>query len=156
MTPPVGALVDNVTVPVEVAPPATEVGDKVSELSVIAPIVKVAETGLDAALADMLAGVELATVVVVILNVAVVAPAFTTTDVGTVAALKLLLSVTLIPPEGATPLRVTVPIEVPPPITEAGFRESAVGQGGLTVKATPVEVDPNAAVIVGITFDPVD
>jgi len=76
---------------------------------------------------------------VVTVNVAVVAPATTVTLAGTVAAAVLLLdSVTTAPPAGAAPLSVTVPVEVPPPVTDVGFklielREEA--DGGFTVMA---------------------
>jgi hypothetical protein len=56
-------------------------------------------------------------------KVAVVAPAATVTFVGTVAtAVLLLVSVTTAPPDGAAVINVTVPVEVLPPVTDAGFR----------------------------------
>ena len=58
-------------------------------------------------------------------KVAVVAPAATVTLAGTVAAAWLLDSVTAAPPEGATPLNVTVPVEALPPTTLVGLSESA-------------------------------
>jgi hypothetical protein len=74
-----------------------------------------------------------ATVLVLIVNDAVVAPAATVTLEGTLAAIVLLLeSVTTAPPDGAAPLRVTVPVEEFPPITLVGFSvsEESVGDGG--------------------------
>ena|SRR5713101_1572530 len=62
------------------------------------------------------------TVLVVIVNVALVAFAATVTLAGTCAAAVLLLvSVTAAPPLGAGPLSVTVPCELVPPTTLLGF-----------------------------------
>ena len=54
---------------------------------------------------------------------------------GTDADDRFALSETLIPPAGAAPFRVTVPVEVPPPSTKAGLREMPVTAKGLTVSA---------------------
>jgi hypothetical protein len=63
-----------------------------------------------------------ATGLVVIVKVAVVAFAATVTVDGTCAAAVLLLDrVTTAPPDGAGPLSVTVPVEEIPPITELGL-----------------------------------
>ena len=58
-----------------------------------------------------------ATGVVVMPNVAEVWPAWMVTVVGTWAAELLELRVTIVPPVGAAPLSVTVPVEPVPPIT---------------------------------------
>ena len=74
------------------------------------------------------------TVELVTVKVAVVAPARTVTLAGTVAAEGLLLaSVTTAPPVGATPFNVTVPVEVVPPITAVGLRDTEEIAAGLTV-----------------------
>jgi hypothetical protein len=63
------------------------------------------------------------TVLVFTVKVALVRPAPTVTLAGTVATkVWLLESVTVIPPAGAAPFRVTVPVDVLPPVTIAGFR----------------------------------
>jgi hypothetical protein len=70
------------------------------------------------------------------LNVAVEAPAGTVTLGGTVAIDNLLLeSDTTRPPEGAAAVRLTVPSEERPPVTEDGFRviDERVAAGGSTV-----------------------
>src|SRR6266404_3913728 len=64
-------------------------------------------------------------------KVALVAPAGTVTLEGTRAAVVLLLeSVTIAPPAGAAPLKVTVPVEEFPPVTLVGFSESAERETG--------------------------
>jgi hypothetical protein len=79
--------------------------------------------------------VEDVTVLVVIVNVAVVAPAATVTLAGTVATeVRLLESVTAIPPAGAGPFRVTVPVDGLPPCTLVGLRVKDDIVGALTVK----------------------
>jgi hypothetical protein len=57
----------------------------------------------------MVADVEVDTAVVEIVNVALVLPAATVTDAGTLAAVLLLVSDTVAPPVGAALLNVTVP-----------------------------------------------
>ncbi len=77
--------------------------------------------------------VEAVTALVLTVKVALVAPAATVTLAGTLAAVVLLLeSVTVAPPAGAAPLKVTVPVEEFPPVTLVGFSESEerVGGGG--------------------------
>jgi hypothetical protein len=54
-------------------------------------------------------------------NVAVVFPAATVTDAGTVAEVSLLARETLAPPEGAALVSVTVPLEDVPPVTLVGL-----------------------------------
>ena len=71
----------------------------------------------------------------VTVNVAVVAPAATVTLAGTCAAVVLLLvRVTTAPPDGAGPVKVTVPVEDVPPITEVGLRLTEVSAAAVTVK----------------------
>jgi hypothetical protein len=74
------------------------------------------------------------TVLVVIGNVAVVAPAATVTLAGTVATeVRLLESVTTIPLVGAGPFNVTVPVDEMPPFTLVGLRVRDDIAGALTV-----------------------
>ena len=78
------------------------------------------------------------TILVLIANVALLAPAVTVTLAGTWATFVLLLeSVTCAPPAGAAPLSVTVPVEdCKPPTTLLGLtvREESVGGAGATVR----------------------
>jgi hypothetical protein len=85
--------------------------------------------------------VLLATGCEVTVNVAVVAAAATATLAGTEAAAALsLLSVTTAPPVGAAALRVTVPVDVLPPVTDVGFKPTELTTGGVTVKMAVPEV----------------
>jgi hypothetical protein len=72
----------------------------------------------------------------VTVKVALVLPAATVTDDGTVAAVViLLLSATEAPPVGATPVSVTVAVEfAEPPWTLVGFNVSEATVSGFTVK----------------------
>jgi len=68
------------------------------------------------------------TTVVVTVKVAVVLPAATVTEGGTTAAGELLDNATGIPPAGAAETRVTVPVELAPPLTLVGltFRAESI------------------------------
>ena len=90
-----------------------------------------------------MAEVDAATVLVVIVNGALVAPAGTVTLPGTVAAELLLDSVTCAPPAGAGPSSVTVPVELLPPVTVVGFiaseeRRAAGFTVSVAVRVTPL------------------
>ena len=67
---------------------------------------------------------EAETVVVATLNVAVVCPAATVTLAGTCADALLLERFTTAPPDGAAPVSVSVPVELLPPTTVVGLRET--------------------------------
>src|SRR5215831_9762893 len=70
----------------------------------------------------MIETVPMVTIFVATVNVAVVAPAATVTETGTVAALVLLLvNATTAPPAGAAALSVTVPVLFAPPVRLPGF-----------------------------------
>ena len=93
----------------------------------------------------MVAVVVAVTVEVAMVKVALLLPAAPVTLGGGVAAGALLPSVTTRPPAGAAAVRLTVPWELVPPVTEAGFSETELtagnGAGGLTV-STAVFVTP--------------
>ena len=82
----------------------------------------------------MLAEVDVATALVATVNVALLAPAVTVTSEGTPAAPLSLASATCVPPAGAGPLNVTVPVDdCAPPTTVAGLNvmeESVIVGGG--------------------------
>jgi len=74
---------------------------------------------------------ETATVVAV--KLADVAPEATVTDVLTVAFELLEERLTTVPPVGAGPLRLTVPVDGFPPTTDVGFSETLTSVGGVMV-----------------------
>jgi len=124
--PPGPAAPVSVTVPVELAPPRTEVG--LSDKLVIAAgvIVRVALWLAPFSVPLIAAGVELDTADVEIVKVVVVLPAGTVTEAGTVADVLAELSATVVPPETAALLSVTVPVEVLPPRTDVGLTDKLV------------------------------
>jgi len=84
--------------------------------------------------AEIVTEVEVATVLVVTVKVAVVAPAATVTLAGSVATeVRLLESVTTVPPVGAGPESVIVPVDGAGPLTVVGFRVKALSVGAVTV-----------------------
>lgn len=96
--------------------------------------------------AEITAVVELETRTVETLKFVDVAPAGTMIVVGTVATLGLLLErLITAPPDGAGALRVTVPVDVDPPLTLAGLRVSIVSVGS----GAGVGVSPGVKVGVG-------
>src|SRR5271166_2260157 len=101
----------------------------------------------------MLSVLLLATGLVVTLKVAVVALAATVTLAGTCAAAVLPLDrVTIAPPAGAEPFKVTVPVDVPPPKTDAGLTLTDASTAAVTVKlafwATPYAPEMVSDVVV--------
>src|SRR5437763_9153609 len=87
------------------------------------------------------------TVLVAIGKVAVVAPAATVTEAGTVAALRLLLaSVTIAPPAGAALPSVTLPVLPTPPVTAGGLTVTPTS-GGFSVRVTILDAPTDVAVM---------
>src|SRR5437588_33051 len=125
--PPAGAGPLSVTVPVEdCTPPTTLVGFSVSEATVGGMTVSEADLLAPPYDAEMVITVDVATALVLTVNVAVVLSAGTTTLGGMLANALLLERLTCVPPAGANPLSVTVPMEGcgPPPVTLVGFNVS--------------------------------
>jgi hypothetical protein len=134
IAPPAGAGPFSATVPVEEVPPLTEVGLRLSELRVAGPTVRFAVLVLAPQVAETVTEMLVDTGLVVTVNVAVIAFAATVTLVGTVAADGLLLVRPITAPfGGAGPLRVTVPVDEPPPSTELGFKPIALSPGPAAV-----------------------
>jgi hypothetical protein len=119
--PSLGASPVSFTVPVELAPPTTEPGLSDSELNDGPVTVSIADFVEPPLLAVIVTGVEEETGAVVTLNVPFVTPAGTVILVGTPATDGLLdVSETVMPPEYAGPVSVTVPVTVLPPNVDPG------------------------------------
>lgn len=96
----------------------------------------------------------LRTALVVIVKVAVVAPAWTVTLDGTVATFVLLHeSWTVTPAEGAALLRVTVPVDWLPPTTVDGFKLKADNAGPGVIVSAAVFVTPLETADIVATVD---
>lgn len=97
--------------------------------------------------AEMVAATWLVSAVVRTVNVTDACPAGIVTLAGTVADVWLLASWMTAPPEGAGPVRVTVPVEDVPPITDAGLSVSDNSAGGEMVSGAE-SVMPSVALMV--------
>lgn len=84
------------------------------------------------------------------MKAALVAPAVTVTEDGTETLVLLLVSATVLPPEGAAVLRVTVQVELPVPVIEEGVQLSELGTRttGFTVTVVVLETPEALAVTV--------
>jgi len=151
--PPEGAAAESVTVASEELPPGTEVGlstrlatdgkgTTTSVAGCIMPFI----------VAVIVAVTCIATIDVVAVNVALLAPACTMTFVGTVTAGSLLESATVLPPGGAGPDSATVPVEDWPPSTGVALKTRLLTVNplaGFTVSVA-VCVPPSVAVMVAV------
>jgi len=90
------------------------------------------------------------TAVVVTVKVADLEPAAMVTLAGTVTPVILDASFTTIPPVGAIPFRVTVPVADVPPTTEFGETVTPVSVGGAMARVAVFDVPLAVAVIVGL------
>ena len=142
-----------VTVPVDEPPPETLVGDKLMLDRLAGVIVSVADKVVEPWVAVIDAEVDVETPVVVIVNVAELAPPATVTDEGTVALEFADERLTVIPPVGAFPLSVTVPMEEVPPTTEVGDTVKVVSVGGVIVSVAVCEVPARVPVMVADTVE---
>lgn len=126
--PAAGAADCRVSVPVDLSPPITVDGLSAIDLNSGGLTVNVLLTVVP--VAEMLTAVAMPTGMVLTVNVPDVAPPATLHDV-TVAADLLLDSGIVTPPLGAGPLSVSVPVDRPPPTTEAGLSFMLIAAGGL-------------------------
>ena len=79
---------------------------------------------------------------VVMANVADVEPDGITTDVGTAALAELEVRLTVMPPVGAGPLRVTVPVADVPPVTVVGEMLTELSVVGVITNVVDLAVPP--------------
>jgi hypothetical protein len=146
-TPPAGAGASMVIVATDDFPPATDVGESVTEMGAgprtVSDVVTV--TPLLVALSVAMAFVAID--VVATLNVAVDAPAATVTLTGTVAAAILDERSTMRPPVGAGPESVTVPVDDAPPRTDVGDTVTLAATGATTVSVTDLFTVPRVPVM---------
>ena len=151
MAPPLGAAAVNVTVPVDPAPPVTLVGLTVTEVRLGAAgtgvTVSTAERETPPKVPEIDNAVEPVTGVVVMVKLALVAPAGTVALAGTPATAVLLLArVTVAPAARAAALSVIVPVEDAPPATVEGLTASAEmlratsPKAHLVTKASPQKI----------------
>jgi len=98
--------------------------------------------------AVIVANTLLVTPVVVIVNVAEVVPGATETDAGNIAVALLEVKFISVPPEGAGPFNVNVPVEEVPPTTTEGDNVRLVNAAGVTVSVVVTDELPRVAVIV--------
>lgn len=146
--PPPGAFPLSVTLPVAVCPYPRLAGLKDSRTTTGGPTARVAvwafplgRVAVMLALAFALCGD------VPVVNVVAVAPPAKLMLAGTVATLvRLLASVAVRPAGGAGPLRVSVPVELMPPVTDAGLNVNDAMAAGFTVKTAVALLEPSVAV----------
>ena len=149
--PPAGAAPGRVIVPVLLVPPITSEGAIDSTNAPGTLIVRVADAEAPPRLAVMFAAVVVVTEPVETGKFAELDPAGTVTLAATVAALLLEVRDTVVPPVGATPVIVTVPVDEPPPNTDVGDRLTPSRPGALTVSVVVLVMLPWAADIVAVT-----
>jgi hypothetical protein len=142
-TPPAGAAAEIVTVPVEGFPPTTVAGASARPVGRGAVAVSVALAEEVPTVAEMTVPTSFPTATVVAVNVAVEAAASTVTDAGIVTtAVADDDKVTTVPPTGAGPLRVTVPVDVWPPVTTGALNATDRTTGEAVSESTTVFVAP--------------
>ena len=98
----------------------------------------------------MVAEVVLVTFLVFAVNVAEFLPAGIDTEIGTVASDEELASLMTIPPAGAGPVSVTVPVELEPPATEAGFNVKEESPAGSMERVALADPKPMLALMVAV------
>jgi len=133
-TPPAGAALARVTVPVVCDPPITDVGLNVTDVGAIALIFSPFVTVVPDAVALIVAIVSTVTPAVATAKVADVCPAKTVTDAGSVALTESDDRLTTSPPVGAADDNVTLPVLEDPPVTDVGVNANEVGTTGLIVR----------------------
>jgi len=150
--PPTGAATLKVNVPFEPVPPDTVEGERVTLEMLGMFRVSVADFVVDPSVAVTVPLIWVPTDKVVIVKFAEVVPASTVTLAGTVVEGDMPPpSETKIPPAGASPLRVTVPVTLFPPTRVAGDRLKLVSTGVLIVNVAVLETLFSDAVMIALT-----
>ena len=124
----------SVTLPDAMLPPTIDTGETDTPVSAAGVTVRVADWEPPASVPVIDAFVTTETGLVTIGNVTDVAPAGTVADGGSVTAALAVPRVTKVPPVPAAPLRVRVPVEVSPPLTEEGETDRLDNVAGVIVK----------------------
>jgi len=150
VNPPDGAAPFSVTLPVDEDPAATEVGLTVRLIGVADVTVSVPVVERPPAEAVITVGVCADTGFVAVEKVVVVNPWGTVTVAGGFAHVAFEVNDTTMPPVGALPLSVMVPLELNPPTTVPGENVRLAGLGGVTVSIAVAGVPPAVAVTVAI------
>lgn len=136
--PPDGAGPLKFRVPTEITPPTTVEGARVMLTSVGGTIVSVAVLVEPPTEPVIVTFDCVDTALVEIVKTDEVAPSAMWTEVGATALEELELRATSIPPVGAAPFNVNVPVTSVPPTTEVGDSTSDAPTGGFTVKVAVV------------------
>lgn len=131
-----GAALPIVTVPVEFVPPTTETGLKLRPVSVGGRIVREAVCLVEPSVAVMVTTCCTATAELLIVKLALVALPGIVTVCGSETAELGLPNETAKPPDGAAPLMVTVPVELPVPVTVLGETLKLTRLGDVIVRVT--------------------
>ena len=98
--------------------------------------------------AEIVAVTGVVTMEFVTLKVVVVAPEPITTETGTVTNFESQLNLTVAPLVPAGPVRVTVPVEIVPPVVEAGSMVTPCKLTGIKDKFAVLDIPNTVAVIV--------
>jgi hypothetical protein len=154
--PPDGAGPVRVTLPIEFPPALTLAGLSFSVNNVGGFTVKAADWVLEPWLALIVAVVCVVTAEVLITNVTLDFPLETVIEAGTEPDLLLLDNLITRPPTGAGLLRVTVPDEFVPPVTEVGLSDIEMSRGGAIVSVAVFLTEPDVAVSVTVCWVEVD
>lgn len=153
-TPPDGAGPSRAIVPVELMPPTSVAGAKLTFDGTGGMTTSVAVTDELPDAAVIVADVTVATADVAIVNVADEEPAATVTVGGVIALALLEVNVTTVPLFGAGAFSVTVPVEDLPPTRLVGETVRPFSPNGSIVSAALADAPPDVAAIIAVVAEP--
>lgn len=142
-----------VTVPVALFPPMTVTGANVTETIARGFNVRIAVFEVAPRVAVTVTEVDVVTAAVCREKLAMVAPVGTSKVAGRVAEEGLAERLTVVPPAGAGPVSVTVPVTWSPPTIDGGLTDTAESADGLIVRPAVSETAPVVALIVAVVCD---